>query len=50
MSYVFDIQKLHAIARLGVGKAHDEMVRIVVEETARVYPTHIDSRAFSFYL
>ena len=27
MSYVFDIGTLHAIARLGVGKAHDEMVK-----------------------
>jgi ERG2 and Sigma1 receptor like protein len=43
MSYVFNIETLHAIARLVVGKTHDEMVRIVVEETARVYPAHIDS-------
>jgi hypothetical protein len=43
MSYVFDIEVLHAIARKGVGKTHDEMVRIVVEEAARVYPAHIDA-------
>ena len=43
MSYVFEIEVLHAIARQGVGKAHDEMVRIVVEEAARAYPAHIDA-------
>lgn len=43
MSYVFDIETLHAIARQGRGKAHDEMVRIVVEEAARAYPAHIDA-------
>jgi len=42
MSYVFDIGTLHAIARLGVGKAHDEMVKIVVEEAAKAYPAHVD--------
>jgi hypothetical protein len=42
MSYVFDIETLHAIARLAVGKAHDEMVKIVVEEVARAYPAHVD--------
>jgi C-8 sterol isomerase len=42
MSYVFDIETLHAIARKGLEKAHDEMVRIVVEEAARAYPDHID--------
>ena len=43
MSYVFDIEKLHAIAQHGVGKPHDEMVRIVVEKVADAYPAHIDA-------
>ena len=42
MSYMFDIGTLHAIARLCVGKAHDEMVKIVVEEVARAYPAHVN--------
>jgi len=43
MSYVFDIETLHAIARQALGKPHDEMVRIVVEEAAKAYPAHIDA-------
>ena len=43
MSHVFDIETLHAIALQGVGKTHDEMVRIVVEEAGRIYPNHIDA-------
>lgn len=42
MSNVFDIETLHAIAQQGVGKVHNEMVSIVVEEAARAYPAHID--------
>ncbi|CAG1022216.1 hypothetical protein MTYM_01558 [Methylococcales bacterium] len=43
MSHVFDIETLHDIARLGIGKPHDEMVRVVVEAVARAYPEHIDA-------
>ncbi len=38
MSYVFDIETLHAIAQQGAGKVHNEMVSIVVEEVARASP------------
>ena len=47
MSNVFDIETLHAIAQQGVGKVHNEMVSIVVEEAARAYPAHIDPRSLS---
>lgn len=43
MRYVFDIDRLHAIASRGVGKSHDEMVKIVVGELAKAYPAHIDA-------
>jgi hypothetical protein len=45
VSYIFDIEKLHAIAKQGMGKPHDEMVRIIVEESALAYPHHIDAGA-----
>jgi len=43
MSPVFDVESLHRIARLGVGKPHQEMVRVVVEEVGRAYPGHVDA-------
>lgn len=43
MAYVFDRETLQAIARKGLGKPHEEMVRIVVAELARAYPAHIDA-------
>lgn len=43
MSYVFDIETLQTIARQGENKAHDEMVRSVVDAAARAYPAHIDA-------
>jgi len=42
MGYVFDPDELHRIAKLGVGKPFDDMVRTVVDELARVYPDHIE--------
>lgn len=44
MSYVFDIDRLQAIARMGVGRPHGEMVEIVVSEAAKAYPPHVDAR------
>jgi C-8 sterol isomerase len=43
VAYVFDIETLQAIARKGLGKPHDEMVRTVVAELAAVYPAHVDA-------
>ncbi len=43
MSYIFDIDRLHEIALQGIGKPHDEMVSVIVEETSRAYPNHVDS-------
>jgi len=43
MRYVFDIERLHTIARHGVGKPHDEMVGTVVEAVVNAYPAHIDA-------
>jgi len=44
MSYVFDIDTLHAIAKIGMDKPHDDMVNTVVGEAAKAYPAHIDAR------
>jgi C-8 sterol isomerase len=43
MGFVFDADELHGIAKLGVGKPFDEMVRTVVDELAGVYPGHVDA-------
>ena len=44
MGKVFDPEELHRISKLGVGKPFDEMVEVVVDELARVYPGHVDTR------
>ena len=42
MGYVFDPEELYRISKLGVGKPFDEMVRGVVDELVRVYPSHVE--------
>ena len=43
MGYIFDIETLETIARRGMGKPHDEMVRTIVAEVAAAYPSHVDA-------
>ena len=43
MVKVFDPEELHRIANLGVDRPFDEMVGVVVDELARVYPGHVDT-------
>ncbi len=43
MARIFDAGELHRIANMGMGKPFDEMVRVVVDELARVYPGHVDT-------
>ena len=43
MAKVFDPEELHRIANLGVDRPFDEMVGVVVDELARVYPGHVDT-------
>jgi len=43
MGYLFDPDELHRISKLGQHKPFDEMVRVVVDELARVYPGHVDT-------
>jgi C-8 sterol isomerase len=42
--YVFDPDKLHAIAKRAVGMPHDEMIEFVIDEVAREYPDHITKK------
>ncbi|MGZ3319334.1 MAG: ERG2 family protein, partial [Isosphaeraceae bacterium] len=42
--YIFDPDKLHAIARRAVGLPHDQMVEFVIDELAREYPGHIETK------
>jgi C-8 sterol isomerase len=46
--YVFDPETLHRIAKLGVGKPHDEMVRAVVEGLEREYGDWIRPQEWIF--
>jgi C-8 sterol isomerase len=41
MAYVFDPEKLAAVAKQAVGLPHDEMCRVVIEGLAREYPRHV---------
>ena len=43
MGYLFDPDRLHAIARKAVGLSHADMVHTVCDELSRAYPGHISS-------
>ena len=43
MGYLFDPERLHAIARKAVGLSHADMVQTVCDELSRAYPGHISS-------
>ena len=49
MGYVFDPQRLHEIARLGMGKPHAEMCQVVIDELARAYPGYIETKQDWFF-
>ncbi len=36
MGHIFDPDRLHAIAKMGMGLGHEEMVKVVTAELARV--------------
>ena len=44
MSYLFDVQTLHDIAKHRAGLPHEEMPSLVIEDLARAYPGHIEIR------
>lgn len=44
MGYVFDVETLHAICKKRVGLPHEEMVALLIEDLARVYPRYIETR------
>ncbi len=45
---IFDPDKLHEIARLGVGKPHDEMVQAVIDGLQSEYPDWIHPQEWIF--
>jgi C-8 sterol isomerase len=44
MSYIFDPHKLHKLASKRVGLPHKEMVAAIIDDCAREYPGHIETR------
>jgi len=44
MSYIFDPDKLHALAKNRVGLPHQEMVSTIIEDLAHQYPGHIEKK------
>lgn len=44
MGYIFDPKKLHEIGRKAVGLPREEMVRVVIDETAKAYPGHVATK------
>jgi C-8 sterol isomerase len=44
MGYIFDPHKLHTLASKRVGLPHKEMVAAIIDDCAREYPGHIETR------
>ena len=44
MGYLFDPSQLHEIGKRAIGLPHAEMCSTIVDELARAYPGHIDTR------
>ena len=44
MGYLFDPSQLHEIGKRAIGLPHAEMCSTIVDELARAYPRHIDTR------
>jgi len=44
MANVFDPERLHDISRRAVGKTGDDLFQFVIDECARDYPGHIETR------
>jgi hypothetical protein len=42
MGYIFEPERVHEIAKKGVGLPHEEMCRVVADELASAYPGHIE--------
>lgn len=44
MGYIFDPQKLHALAKNLVGLPHEEMVAAIIGDLAKAYPGHVETK------
>jgi hypothetical protein len=44
MSYVFDVQTIHDIVKHRAGLPHEEMTAFIIEDLAKAYPRHIETR------
>jgi ERG2 and Sigma1 receptor like protein len=49
MGYLFAPQTLHEIAKRRAGLPHEEMVALIIEDLARAYPRHIETRQDWFF-
>ena len=44
MGHIFDPDVIHRVAKMGIGLPHREMCQVVMDELARLYPGHIETR------
>jgi len=44
MGYIFDPEKLHLVARSRAGLPHEEMTAAIIDDLAKAYPRHIETR------